>query len=70
MKSFKQVAVWSISIMASVVIAWNFIKAIFEMHSGVKQFLRLRQIRIQGKSGSTNFSKQTPGSTREGVRAS
>ena len=70
MKSFKQVAVWSISIMASVVIAWNFIKAIFEMHSGAKQFLRLRQIRIQGNSGSTNFSKQTPGSAREGVRAS
>ena len=70
MKNFKHVAVWLISIMASVVIAWNFSKAVFEMHSGVKQFLRLRQIRIQGNSGSTNFSKQTPGSAREGVRAS
>jgi hypothetical protein len=51
MKNFKHVAVWLISIMAGVVIAWNFAKAMMEVYSGVKQFLRLRQIRIQGNSG-------------------
>jgi len=64
MSQFKQIAVWIVTGMASVLIIWNFSKAIMEIHGAANQFLRLRKIRVAGNSGTTNFTNRMPGTTR------